>query len=477
MDSRDRDRERNARKEQALERLLPGALAGDAAGATPAAESCPDAELLAAFYERSLAPAEVTHWRAHFAGCRRCQLSLAALAASDPRPLAEKEVERLGELVAEATAPQGAGDSPVRARPRKIKLPWFLDPRALAPMAAAAAFVAAVGLTIHTQRIATLLESQNANSQQVIVAENRGEPAPPALQMPAPSEVSRAAAPSEMKKPAKSPAPSSAMLEYAPGVTAQRQEMRAESAAPAAQTAPAAYTPATPPPPPEPAPAEATDRTASENGAAPGENAGASGETAAAPPASAPADERSASANAPASGAATPTPTASAPTEGQAASSHVRREKGVVFLKNSQADTGEDNFIGNAPGSFTAKSPDGQTEWRFGRGGLIERTTNVSAATADQKWTQQKSPLHADLLAGSAPSATVCWIVGRTGAILRTTDGAAWQAIPSPASAAGDGVAPDWVRVSARDANSATITSADGRVFVTTDAGQTWQPQ
>jgi photosystem II stability/assembly factor-like uncharacterized protein len=164
--------------------------------------------------------------------------------------------------------------------------------------------------------------------------------------------------------------------------------------------------------------------------------------------------------------------------EGEAASSHVRREKGIVFLKNSQADTGEGNFVGgNVPGYFAAKSPDGQTEWRFGRGGLIERTTNASAATADQKWTQQKNPLHTDLLAGSAPSATVCWIVGRAGAILRTTDGAAWKAIASPAAAARDGAAPDWVGVSAHDANNATITSADGRVFVTADAGQTWQLQ
>jgi hypothetical protein len=471
MDSRDRDRERNARKEQALERMLPGALAGDAAGATPSAESCPDAELLAAFYERSLAIAEVTHWRAHFAGCRRCQLSLAALAASDPRPLAEKEVERLGQLVADATAPQDAGDSPLRAQPRKMKLPWFLDPRALAPMAAAAAFVAAVGLTIHTQRSALQLESQNANSQQVIVAENRGEPAPPVLQMPAPSEESRAAAPSERKQSAQPPAPSAA------GVTAQRQEMRAESTAPAAQIEPAA---AAPPPPPAPAPSEATDRAQAENGAAPGGNSETAGETAAPRPESAPAEAPSASANAPASGAAAPAAPASAPAEAHAATSHVRREKGVVYLNNSldQNETVEGKLIGaNAPGSFIATSPDGQTRWRFGRGGLIERTTNATAATADQKWTQQKSPLYADLLAGSAPLPTVCWIVGRAGAILRTTDGAAWQVIPSPASAARHGAAPDWVGVSARDANSATITSADGRTFTTIDAGKTWQSQ
>ncbi len=478
MGSRDRDRERDARKEQALERILPGALAGENAGG----ESCPDAELLAAFYERSLAPAEVTHWRAHFSTCRRCQLSLAALAASDPRPLSEKEVARLGELVADATTPPAVADSPVRAKPRKIKWPWYLDPRALAPMAAAAAFVAAVGLTIHSQRVAMQLESQNATSQQVIVAENRGEPAPPALQMPAPSEESRAAAPAEPKKVSNStePAPLGSMPEYSVGITASREETRAQSAAPAEQPAPAAFAPAAPPPPPPPSPAEATDRAASENGAAPGGNSEARGGTAAPPPESTPAEAPSASANAPASGAPAPAATASAPLEAHAASSHVRREKGVVYLGNSPAQTesSEGDFIGgNAPGKFSATSPDGHTAWRFGRGGLIERSTNASAATADQIWTREKSPLQMDLLAGSALSPTVCWIVGRAGAILRTTDGVTWQVIPTPPSAARDGALPDFVSVTATGVDTATITTADGRTYHLTDGGRTWQMQ
>jgi photosystem II stability/assembly factor-like uncharacterized protein len=140
--------------------------------------------------------------------------------------------------------------------------------------------------------------------------------------------------------------------------------------------------------------------------------------------------------------------------------------------------TAQGAAFANAPAYFYVASPDGQAQWRFGPRGLIERLTNANAAgTAQPIWARQNSPLRADLLAGSAPSTTVCWIVGRAGAILRTTDGAAWQAIPSPASAARDGAAPDWVSVVARDANSATITSADGRSFSTSDAGKTWQPQ
>ncbi len=474
MDSRDRDRARNARRDRALERILPGALAGEAGGASGALPGgpCPDAEILAAFYERSLEVSEMSHWRAHFATCRRCQLSLAALAASDPRPLTEKEVEQLGRLVADATVPRLAGEPPVRATPRKVKWPWFLDPRALAPMAAAAALVAAIGFSIRTQRVGKPLESQNQNlPQSAIVAENRAAPAAPAPQIlpPQPAE-SRGAASSASKKtsPSQVAVPPTAADKYAAGITAQREQLRSESESPAAAPPPRAEPAATPPPavltaapplPPESAPAEATDRAAAESGAAPTGSGGAVAENAAGGPAA---------------------PAAPAPAEGRAASSHIRRENGTFLKENSEAPAvaAEGKLVaGNAPGYFSATSPDGQTQWRFGRRGLIEHTTNASASAADQIWTRQKSPLRVDLLAGSAPSATACWIVGRTGAILRTTDGAAWQVIPSPASAAHDGIAPDWVSVSARDANSATITSVDGRVFSTSDAGRTWQPQ
>jgi hypothetical protein len=349
-----------------------------------------------------------------------------------------------------------------------------------------------VGLTIHTQRVAMQLESQNGISQQTaIVAENRGEPIAPTLQItPEQAEESRNPASPSAKKPAQSPAPaSSGSAPLYGGMQVPRSEaIRSTPASafpPPPEPAPATPPPpaaaqAAPPPPAAPAPEEATDRATAESGAAPGENSGAAGGAPSAAPASAPAEDRFSSTNAPASGGAAPVAPASAPAENHAAASHVRREEGVLFQKNADAQTEateEKVAVGNAPGYFSAKSPDGQTQWRFGHRGLIERTTNASAATAEQVWTREISPLHADLLAGSAPSPTVCWIVGSDGAILRTTDGATWQAIPSPASAARNGVSPDWVAVSARDANNATITSADNRTFTTTDAGHTWQPQ
>ncbi|MGO9640965.1 MAG: WD40/YVTN/BNR-like repeat-containing protein [Candidatus Acidiferrales bacterium] len=457
MDSRDRERDRNARKERALERMLPDLLAPEAAEVAAGAAACPDAEILAAFYERSLDPDEMSHWRAHFATCHSCQLSLAALAASDPYPLAEKEVEHLGKLIADATVPPLPGERPVRAAAARIKWPWFLAPRALAPMAAAAAFVAAIGITIHSQRVAMILESQKGNSTPVaVVAENNEQPSAPAPQVLSPEAAeSRGPSQAATKKTSQSPAPAkpAATPEYI-GVTVipEREMTRSGST-----------TSAAPPPPPELPPpdyvgAQASDRALAESGASPaGSGGGVVG------------------------GVALPAP---APAAGRVASAQTRREaveaeaappaKSVVRA----GVTAQGPAMAYAPAYFTASSPDGQAQWRFGPRGLIERSTNANASGTTQPiWTRQNSPLRADLLAGSAPSTTVCWIVGRAGAILRTTDGATWQVISSPASAMRDGAAPDWVSVSARDANSATITSADGRSFSTSDVGKTWQPQ
>jgi len=54
------------------------ALARHLRSASPDAV-CPDAEILAAYHERSLALEEMAHWKAHIASCSRCQETLALL--------------------------------------------------------------------------------------------------------------------------------------------------------------------------------------------------------------------------------------------------------------------------------------------------------------------------------------------------------------------------------------------------------------
>ena len=90
---------------------------------------------------------------------------------------------------------------------------------------------------------------------------------------------------------------------------------------------------------------------------------------------------------------------------------------------------------------------------------------------ADGRTHPQHSGASTDLVAGAAPSATVCWIVGRSGTIVRTTDGGEhWTLILAPTE---DNLA----AVTASDANDATVTTAGGRSFATSDGGASWHPQ
>jgi photosystem II stability/assembly factor-like uncharacterized protein len=84
---------------------------------------------------------------------------------------------------------------------------------------------------------------------------------------------------------------------------------------------------------------------------------------------------------------------------------------------------------------------------------------------------RQTSGVLTDLLTGSAASESVCWLVGRAGAILLTTDGGAhWKLLSSP-------LKEDLGGIRATDALHATIWNTRGiKYFATSDGGLTWQP-
>ena len=112
----------------------------------------------------------------------------------------------------------------------------------------------------------------------------------------------------------------------------------------------------------------------------------------------------------------------------------------------------------------SANSTDGSVTWKFGRHGAIERfVANAMTAT-------HVPGVTSDLLAGSAPSSSVCWIVGRGGTILRTTDGIHWEKIDAPTLS-------DLVSVTAQSADTAIVTDQNSRRYATSDGGQTWQAQ
>jgi photosystem II stability/assembly factor-like uncharacterized protein len=99
----------------------------------------------------------------------------------------------------------------------------------------------------------------------------------------------------------------------------------------------------------------------------------------------------------------------------------------------------------------------------------LEDSGTIFRSTDRKSWQKQDSGVQSDLLAGQAPTNTVCWVVGRNGTILLTTDGTQWQRIKSPTSA-------DLVSVSAASADVADIVAADGSRLSTFDRGSNWTP-
>jgi len=109
-------------------------------------------------------------------------------------------------------------------------------------------------------------------------------------------------------------------------------------------------------------------------------------------------------------------------------------------------------------------TPDPRVQWRIAVGGFVERSQDGGVS-----WQAQLPIAGAQPTAGSAPSETVCWLVGRGSLIALTTNAKDWKRIPPPVSA-------DFVAITAVDVSTATVTTADGRKFITTNGGVDWRP-
>jgi hypothetical protein len=107
-------------------------------------------------------------------------------------------------------------------------------------------------------------------------------------------------------------------------------------------------------------------------------------------------------------------------------------------------------------------APGGTARWRIVGGRRIERAPGPGG-----EWAPALIDASDLLTAGAAPSATVCWIVGRRGAVYVTADGMRFVRVPFPEMS-------DLVSVTATDVQRATVSSADGRSWTTVDQGRTW---
>jgi hypothetical protein len=120
--------------------------------------------------------------------------------------------------------------------------------------------------------------------------------------------------------------------------------------------------------------------------------------------------------------------------------------------------------------SVEIPSPDSTARWRIVAGSSIERSTDQGAVW-ERVLTQPEQFYvlpQQFFLAGHAPSAVVVWVVGRAGTIFVTTNGTRFDPVPFPEKA-------DLVSVVAVDDRQATVTTADGRRFATSERGVTWE--
>ena len=465
MDSQKREELRERRREEALARRMGEAL--DRFSPREAGD-CPEADIIAAYHERALEPEEAAQWESHFAGCARCRKVLAVLAASLDAPLAENEVARLGKLVAAAVRTPGdaASQKLTPIRPSR----WDWRARWLAPALGVAA-VLAIWFAVRPPWRATAPESSGT----LIAQAPKDEVAPNAV----PREADRLSkvAPQSVEKPV-APIPRSKPSTITPSINSPAgtpAERRAETGNAIGKSSPnsevdtgalqkekkidslanesAPSLPAAPPPPPPQVPKTETEGTPARAAS----QAQTSTNTMSAGVARGDAASRDNQAPAPqvAGGAA------ASPQFSSRAALNGRANKDLSLFKSTPET------------SASMKSPSGSTSWRAGKGGSIERSTD-----AGRTFTAETSPSHEDWLAVAAVSDTVGWLAGRNGAIARTTDGEHWERVAPPSQAADSGAKfPDWIGVTARDAQIATITERDGRRFATQDGGRTWQAQ
>jgi photosystem II stability/assembly factor-like uncharacterized protein len=121
--------------------------------------------------------------------------------------------------------------------------------------------------------------------------------------------------------------------------------------------------------------------------------------------------------------------------------------------------TARRDFAGQA--SFQITSPISSSRWRIS-GSVVEHSTDGGAT-----WHTTPTGVATPLTTGASPAANICWIVGRSGVVLLSSDGETWRRLPFPEAV-------DLTAVVARDNRSATVTAVDGRIFSTTNAGGTW---
>lgn len=431
------------------------------------ADNCPDAETLAAYHERSLLPAEMNSWKEHLVGCAHCQMVLAELEATDNIPLhhaEQAEVPAINELKpASVIHPWPAADAtPSRiARIARANRPRW---RWLAPAGAIAAGLL-VWISLHEnqqQRFPGLEETKVAKKQQPSTPPSSvvsraptarlGQPNPPA----AADEIAisnGAIGEGSLKQREKAqispkltaPTPSADKENDARESGARKDELR-DSSVPLNGRANQGDLDA------KIAPGRAQKNVEVQAQSAPVSNYQYNAKV----PGPAPLSQAQAQ-TVTKQKSETNAPAPAPPPAGVAGGATAATTSNQISAASETVMVVSDPHLIYAPGSTS--------QWRTGPSGLIEFSSNGGSY-----WSRQGSGVLVELLTGSALSDKVCWIVGRVGAVLLTTDGGVtWKLIPSP-------LKEDLGGVQATDALHATIWNVrNTKSFETADGGRTWK--
>jgi hypothetical protein len=472
------DRERNfedalARNLQAIRSAkasagIPGpASVGPPAPISPPHDDCPDAEILAAYHERLLDAEEMILRKRHIASCLRCQDVLAQLEATEEIPL-ESDREEFAPSRA-AAAPhmqQVQAAAPAAAPPLAAAVAKSLTLTEMPRRSAHWRWLVPAGALAASLLLWVAIRDRITPQTQFELAKNQSQPAP----------ESSPRTPSPPTDSFREKSAERGLQEPSPAKVVPSQKMdagvRDENAAREGARKPKPALPSSVPAPR--GDLQSSDSVALERRApnaprvlpqSPSDNKQLTRNTTLESPSSAALGTSESVANS----------TAPAPPVPQEAKKEAAGDvSAATTLEESQAVRGGALALrqtvqpANLRGTrkpVTVSSPKGDVVWRLLPSGIIQRSADAGA-----NWIIQKTPVVADLLAGSAPSNDICWVVGRSGTILLSTDGGNhWSKVSSPTT-------DDIATVFAVDAQQASITTAKNNSYKTTNAAATWTP-
>jgi hypothetical protein len=475
--------------DRTFDKALARHLRAASPGASPAQRAnCADAETLAAYHERLLAPNELNAWKEHIAGCQRCQDILAHLEATDEIPLASADQQFTDQRVlvmqrAEAR-PAAYAASPAPAAPQATLLAAGKQPRRISTATwrwAVPAGTLAAGLLVwvvwHENNLQNSVLSPSAKTR---VAENRRSESVPAA---APSNPTTASKADDALPQSATTLPAPGRIPPAPTTRAATSPARGDRVDEFDRDQPLSSDLRKAAPPKDSF--RFKTQVGPSNRVQQQSNAG---EYQYQPNATsdlkqdAPAFDSSAGAS-----ARTPKPLAPAPPPAAGAAGgklddaqkkKERQEDKALEPRISALNQTVEVTTGEAAGVLSANTaelvavtapriipvPGTQVIWKIDDDGRVRRTSNLG-----DSWKVQNLGVNATMLSGSAPSEKVCWLVGAFGTVLLTTDaGAHWTKHPLPVSSPAD-------RITAFDAQHAVVSLKSTNIqFETFDAGQTW---